>query len=596
MSDTPYLYDVLVFLAAAVLVVSLFRSLHAGPVLGYLVAGMLIGPFGLGIIEDVEATRDLAKLGVVFLLFTIGLELSFARLKAMRFHVFGLGTAQVAISGLALGALAWILGADAKAAILIGAALALSSTAIVLQILSERGEIASHAGRISLAILLLQDLAVVPLLLLVPLLGEEQASIPAALGLAGLKAAALVGIVLIGRLLVRPLFRVIAAQRSPELLVALALLVVLGTSWATELAGLTLALGAFLAGLLLAETEFRHQVEADIQPFRGILLGLFFMTVGMSMDLGLAVGQALPLAAIVVGLILVKTVTIAALCRLFGLSSALSLGQGLLLSQGGEFAFVLFGLGLSFGVLAYDTGQLLLLGVAVTMALTPLLAALGRRISDALAREDRGGVGRLAEEAEDLRNHVLIAGFGRVGQTIAKLLTASQVPYIALDLEARRIAEGRNRGLPVYYGDASQPNVLRAAGAERARAAAITIDNPRGAARAVALLRQHFPDLKIFVRARDRAHIAELHAAGADAIVPEAMEASLQLAGQVLRSAGSAEHEVPQVIDEFRREDYAALAEVIPAEGKARGQAADAGAGKGGGGDGHNAPPDAPGP
>ncbi len=595
MSDTPFLYEVLVFLVAAVLVVSLFRGLRAGPDLGYLVAGMLIGPFGLGIIEDVEATRGLAKLGVVFLLFTIGLELSFARLKVMRFHVFGLGTAQVAISGLALGALAWVFGADARAAILIGAALALSSTAIVLQILSERGEIASRAGRISLAILLLQDLAVVPFLLLVPLLGEEQASIPAVLGLAALKAAAaLVGFVLIGRLFVQPLFRVIAAHRSPELLVGLTLLVVLGISWATELAGLTLALGAFLAGLLLAETEFRHQVEADIQPFRGILLGLFFMTVGMSMDVGLAVGRALPVAAIVVGLILVKTVIIAALCRLFGFSLGLSLRQGLLLSEGGEFAFVLFGLGLSFGVLAYDTGQILLLGVAVTMALTPLLAALGRRISDALAHEDRGGVGRLAEEAGDLQNHVLIAGFGRVGQTIAKLLTASQVPYIALDLETRRIAEGRMRGLPVYYGDASQPNVLRAAGAERARAAAITIDNPRGAARAVALLRQHFPDLEIFVRARDRAHFAELHAAGADVIVLEAMEAGLQLAGQVLRSVGSAEHEVAQVIDEFRREDYAALAEVIPAGGKRRGKGADGrvGAGKGG----KKAPPDAPGP
>ncbi|MEE8547869.1 MAG: monovalent cation:proton antiporter-2 (CPA2) family protein, partial [Alphaproteobacteria bacterium] len=525
MLEITFLRDVLIFLVAAMIVVSLFRPMRASPVLGYLVAGALIGPYGLGIITDVEATQGLAKLGVVFLLFTVGLEFSFARLKVMRLNVFGLGTAQLVACGLALGAVAWILGLEVKVSILIGAALALSSTAMVLQLINERGEMASHAGRISLAILLLQDLAVVPLLVLVPLLGQEQATVLTALGLAAFKAVVALAVILVlGRLLVEPLFRAIAAHRSPELLAGLSLLVVLGLSWATEQAGLSLILGAFLAGLLLAETEFRHQVEADILPFRGILIGLFFMTVGMKMDLRLTLDEALALFAVVAGIIVVKTVIIAAVCRLFGHSTGFSLHQGLLLSQGGEFAFILFGLASSFAVLPPEAGQILILAVAVTMALTPLLAVLGKRLADAMEHDDWGGIARLAEEATDVQNHVLVAGFGRVGQTVARLLTAHQIPYIALDLAPRQVAQGRRRGLAVYYGDASQRNVLQAAGADRARAAAITMNDPRAAARAVALLRQSYPDLEIFVRARDHRHGAELQKAGATAIVPEAVE------------------------------------------------------------------------
>ena len=561
MLEITFLRDVLIFLVAAMIVVSLLRPMRASPVLGYLVAGALIGPYGLGIIADVEATQGLAKLGVVFLLFTVGLEFSFARLKAMRLNVFGLGTAQLVACGLALGAVAWILGLEVKVSILIGAVLALSSTAMVLQLINERGEMASHAGRISLAILLLQDLAVVPLLVLVPLLGQEQATVLTALGLAAFKAVVALAVILVlGRLLVEPLFRAIAAHRSPELLAGLSLLVVLGISWATEQVGLSMILGAFLAGLLLAETEFRHQVEADILPFRGILVGLFFMTVGMKMDLRLALDEALVLGAVVAGIIIVKTVIIAAVCRLFGHSTGFSLHQGLLLSQGGEFAFVIFGLALSFAVLPPEAGRMLILAVAVTMALTPLLAVLGKRLADAMEHDDWGGIAKLAEEATDVQNHVLVAGFGRVGQTVARLLTAHQIPYIALDLAPRQVAQGRRRDLPVYYGDASQRNVLQAAGADRARAAAITMNDPRAAARAVALLRQNYPDLEIFVRARDNLHGAELQKAGATAIVPEAVEISLQIAEKVLRSWGCAESEIARLIDDIRAEDGAAIA------------------------------------
>ena len=582
MLEITFLRDVLIFLVAAMIVVSLFRPMRASPVLGYLVAGALIGPYGLAIIADVEATQGLAKLGVVFLLFTVGLEFSFARLKVMRLNVFGLGTAQLVACGLALGAVAWMLGLEVKVSILIGAALALSSTAMVLQLINERGEMASHAGRISLAILLLQDLAVVPLLVLVPLLGQEQATVLTALGLAAFKAVVALAVILVlGRLLVEPLFRVIAAHRSPELLAGLSLLVVLGISWATEQAGLSLILGAFLAGLLLAETEFRHQVEADILPFRGILVGLFFMTVGMKMDLRLTIDEALALGAVVAGIIVVKTVIIAAVCRLFGHSTGFSLHQGLLLSQGGEFAFVIFGLALSFAVLPPEAGRILILAVAVTMALTPLLAVLGKRLADAMEHDDWGGIARLAEEATDVQNHVLVAGFGRVGQTVARLLTAHQIPYIALDLAPRQVAQGRRRDLPVYYGDASQRNVLQAAGADRARAAAITMNDPRAAARAVALLRQNYPDLEIFVRARDNRHGAELQKAGATAIVPEAVEISLQIAEKVLRSWGCAESDVARLIDDIRAEDGAAIAgEVAEKDANEEAPAAEGGDGE----------------
>lgn len=588
MAETPFLNTVLVFLIAAVFVVALFRQFRLSPILGYLVAGILIGPAGLGIINDITATRGLAQLGLVFLLFTIGLELSFERLNVMRLHVFGLGSAQVAACSLVLGGLAWLAGLSLPSAILVGGALALSSTAIVLQSLVERRESASHSGRVALSILLLQDLAVVPFLVLVPLLAESSGSVPFVLGIAVAKAViVLVVIVLVGRLLLRPLFRIIAAHRTPELFVALTLLVVLATSWVTELAGLTLALGAFLAGLLMAETEFRHQVEADIQPFRGILLGLFFMTVGMTMDLGLALEQPVTLAVIVVVLIAVKAVIIAALCRAFGHSNGSSLRLGLLLSQGGEFAFVLFGLALAHGVLPPPQVHLLILAVAVTMLLTPLLNLAGKRLSERMERRRLGGVERIAEEVEDLRNHVLIAGFGRVGQTVAKLLTSQQIPFIALDLETGRVAEGQARDLPVFYGDASQMNVLMAAGIERAQAVALTMNHPQAAARAVALLRQNFPDLEIFVRARDLGHGQELQAAGATAIVPEATEMSFQFGAKLLQAMGFMDQEVSQVIDAFRREDYAETEESIPAEGGLAAKKDDDSAGDAdGGGDG----------
>ncbi|MFM2129117.1 MAG: hypothetical protein RL477_663, partial [Pseudomonadota bacterium] len=515
MTETHFLGPILIFLAAAVATVALFRRIYISPVIGYLVAGAAIGPHGAGLISDVASVRGLAELGVVFLMFSIGLELTLKRLATMGGQMFGLGAAQLAASGLAIGLAAWAAGLAPRAALVVGAVLALSSTAMVLQWLGEKGEIVSRAGRVALAILLFQDLAVVPLIVLVPLLGAAGTSVGLALAIALLKAgAALVVIVVIGRLVLRPLFRFIAARHTPELLVGLALLVVLGAGYATEAAGLSLALGAFLAGLLVAETEFRHQVEADLAPFRGILLSLFFMTVGMTVDFGLIGREGPTLAAIVAAILALKAITITGVCRALGVPWRLALRQGLMLSESGEFAFILFAMAVTAGLLDDHTGRLLVLAVAVTIVATPLLAAAGRKVENWFEVE-AGGLEKLASESEDLSDHVLVLGYGRVGETLGRLLAARAIPFVALDLSPTRVAEARSHGLPVYYGDASSRLVLRAARADRARLAVVTLNDGAATARTVTVLRDRFPDMPIFARARDGAHCEELARLGA---------------------------------------------------------------------------------
>lgn len=560
------LHDVLIILAAAVLVVPIFQRLRSSPVLGYLVAGTLIGPAGLGIVSDISGVTVLANFGVVFLLFTIGLELSIERLKAIRSHVFGLGTLQVVLTA----ALFWLgarwLDQPREAAVILAGGLALSSTAIVLQILVERGELPTRHGRVSFAILLLQDLAVVPLLTLVPLLASHDTRLAGVLGLAAVKAvAALAVILIVGRLVLRPGLRIVASAKSPELFTGVTLLVVLGVSYVTEMAGLSMALGAFLAGLLIAETEYRHQVEGDIEPFRGILLALFFMTIGMSIDLSLITEHAFTVLMLVTALVAGKALVMTALCRAFGFPMSVATHVGLSLGQGGEFAFVLFSLAMALGILPMETGQMMLAVVALSMALTPFLMTAGRRLAVVLTPKiELAELRRTEQDARDFKGHVIIAGFGRVGQTVARLLEAQRLPYMAFDLEPSRIAEGRARGLPIYYGDASRVEVLKAAGIGRARAAVVTLDQPLAAERAVAAIRRLCPMLDIHARARDHEHQIHLQEAGATHVVPEMMEGSLHLAGTLLKSLGRSQEEVAGVMDEFRDAAYARLTGLIP--------------------------------
>lgn len=435
MYNASFLEEVLVFLLAAVVVAPLFQRFKSSPVLGFLVAGAVIGPHGLGLVAETETTRHLAELGVVFLLFTIGLELSIDRLKVMRRQVFGLGTAQVVLTSLVIAGTALAAGLDARAAMVVGGGLALSSTAVVLQLLSERGELASRFGRASVAVLLLQDLAVVPMLTLVPALSGPGMSVAEAAGNALFKAAAVLGLILlIGWVVVRPLFRIVAASSSPELFAALTLLVLLGCAWLTGLAGLSIGLGGFLAG----------------------------------------------------------------------------------------------------GVLDQDTGTMLFAVVAVTMALSPVLAAAGARLSRRLAARSAAEGQDIAGQVGGLRDHVVVAGYGRVGQAVARMLAEQGVPYVAFDLDPGRVGRARAEGLPVFYGDAARASVLRGAGVDYARAAVLTMDDPAASERAATALRNAFPDIRIFARARDEAHRRSLELAGATGIVSETFGLSQELGGAVL--------------------------------------------------------------
>ena len=570
MTEVVQLRDVLIILAAAVLVVPVVRALRASAVLGYLVAGVLIGPYGLDWIRDVEGTELLAEFGVVFLLFNVGLELSIGRLLRLRRDVFGLGTAQVLLTAVVLGGVARALGLPPATAIVLGGGLALSSTAIVLQMLSERGELAARHGRLAFAILLLQDLAVVPLLTLVPLLGGEETGVGRALGEALLRGLLVMAIIVaLGRVLMRPFLRVVARGRNPELFTGVVLLLVLGAAAFTARAGLSMALGAFLAGLLVSSTEYRPQVESDIRPFRGILLALFFMTVGMHVDFVMALDRAPLILGLVGALLATKAVLIAGLARAFGAPIGVAAHTGLLLSQGGEFGFILFALASQGGVLTPETDRIAVLVVGVSMLVTPLLALAGRLAERALAR-DLHSASEVAAGTEDLSGHVLIAGFGRVGQTLARLLSASGISYVALDLDTDLVTEARSRGLPVFFGDATDPEVLRAAGFERAGLAVVTLDQPRSAGRAVAALHEERRELAILVRARDTAHSRELMSAGASVVVPELVEGSLQLGEMILHRMGIADEEVAARVNEIRERSYAELKGLIPHGSAAR--------------------------
>ena len=559
--EIPFLRETLAFLIATVIVVPLFNRMRISPVLGYLAAGAIIGPFGLGVVENVEGVRTLAELGIVFLLFNIGLELSPDRLWAMRRLVFGLGSAQVLSAALVVGLLAWLWGNGAEVALLLGACLALSSTAIIMQLLIERGELASRLGRTVFAILLFQDLAVIPILFLVNLFGAAGDQ-PLALSIAIALGRALIAItvvVLAGRWLLRPLFRLAARNAGSEVFIATALLVILGASVWTGASGLSMALGAFLAGLLIAETEFRPQVEIEIKPFRGLLLGLFFMSVGMGVDFAAVADTAQWVAASVGGLLAIKFVLTAGLCRLFGLDNVNSVRAGLLLGPGGEFAFIVVGSALALGLVTPALGQFMLIVAGLSMMLTPFLDIAGRRLAARVDARTVPSTEAPVDVADDLEGHVIIAGFGRVGRMVARFLDDTRVPYVAFDLDSDRVTACRAQGRPVYFGDASRPEVLAHVHPGTAAAVVVTLNNPTSAGRILRQLKADHPTLPIFVRTHDLSHAEELKSAGADHVVPETMESSLQLGGLVLSALGTPREAVDELIDRVRDTEYEAL-------------------------------------
>ncbi|HVY04349.1 MAG TPA: monovalent cation:proton antiporter-2 (CPA2) family protein [Burkholderiales bacterium] len=543
-----------IFLAAAVVTVPLFRRFRLGAVLGYLAAGVVIGPFGLRFISAVDNVMHFAELGVVLLLFVIGLELQPSRLWVLRRSVFGLGSAQVLATGAVVGAIAMATGLDFDGALVVGLGLAMSSTAFVLQILAERGQLTARHGRSSFAILLFQDLAVIPLLALIPLLGTGDAHPTGGdAWLAALKAiAVIVAVIAGGRYLLRPVLKTIASSGIQEIFTAASLLVVIGTSLLMTSVGLSMSLGAFLAGVLLADSEYRHELEADIEPFKGLLLGLFFISVGMSADLALIVAHPIAIVAATVGLMIVKAAVLLGVGRVAGHNWESSRGLAAALCQGGEFAFVLFGLAADNAILDRTLADSLVIVVTLSMALTPLAFF----VNDVLVEK---WLNKAKEEDFDTitddGSRVIIAGFGRVGQIVGRLLRAKRIAFTALDKSAEQVDTVRRFGTRTYYGDASRLDLLRAAGAEKAEILVLAIDDVEASLRTAENARRHFPKLKIYARARNRFHAYRLMDIGVDFLMRETLLSSLELAQQVMQGLGMPHWETRDAAETFRRHD-----------------------------------------
>jgi glutathione-regulated potassium-efflux system protein KefB len=551
---TTGLIQVAVFLAAAAVAAPLGRFLRMGAVLGYLAAGVLIGPFALGpyyALNDVESVLNFGAFGVVMLLFVIGLELRPVRLWAMRSAIFGLGTAQLITTSLVLAGAALALGLAARQALFVGIALSLSSTAFALQVLEEKSEINTRHGRLAFSVLLFQDLAAIPLIALVPLFAPGGADEPSMdVKSAALAIFTIVGVIAAGRFLLSRLYRIVAATGVREAMTASALLTVVGVALVMEAAGLSAALGAFIAGALLADSEYRHQIEADIAPFEGLLLAVFFIAVGMSIDVSVLLGRPLELVAIVAGLVAIKAVILYLLGRWWGLAGNAAARFGLVISQGGEFAFVLFAAGAAEGVLGQKLASLLTLAVTLSMATTPLLLA----IDDQL-RKLRAGPEPEYETPPAGDHHVIIAGFGRFGQIVARVLRARRIPFTALDTNIEQVDFVRRFGARIYYGDAGRLDILRAAQADKALAFVLAIDDVEGSLRVAEIVRKHFPNLPIYARARDRTHVHRLMDLGITKIERETFLAALQLTREVLRGLGLSEAEVRRLVETFKRHD-----------------------------------------
>lgn len=539
--------DAMVYLAAAGVAVPLLRRMRVSPVLGFMLAGFAVGPFGLGAlvdqqpwlthvtITDAAEIGSLGALGVIFLLFAIGLELSAERLWALRRMVFGLGGLQVGLTAATLTGLLMAAGLGWKAALIAALGLALSSTAVAMQMLVTQHRFATPAGQTTFAILLMQDLMVVPILFAAGVLGAAVLPVSDFGGVLLVGALATGGIIVVVQFAAVPLMRSAARSGSHELLVALTLLVVMGAALASELAGLSAALGAFLAGLLLSTSEFRHQIEADIEPFKGLLLGLFFVTIGMSVDPGHLLDNVLLILGGLAALTLIKLAITWGLAQLFGKGHSVSAETAFLLAHGGEFTLVIAGAAALSGLIPPETSQLLIAVTVLGMALVPAMDALGRRIAAHIEGRRHALPSGAAAERD---GQIIIGGFGRVGRTIAEVLEAENIPWLALDTDPLNVGAARREGLPVFYGDSSRKDVLLRAGANRAPAFIVTVSNPQMAERMVQAARAEWPGAPVFARAKDWPHASHLRALGVAQVTPEAVEGSYALASQVLAGLG----------------------------------------------------------
>ena len=573
MIDEAVIKHILIFLATAGVVVPLFSRFRVGVVPGFLIAGVILGPLGLGRLAadypwlspvtftTTENVLVFADLGVVFLLFIIGLEFSLERLWAMRKLVLGLGSVQFFVSVGLIIAGVYVIGSGFDIALIIGLAMALSSTAIVTQVLIEARRFAAPVGQVSIGVLLFQDLMVVPVVIVVGLIGGGDLAVHGAILRAiGLAVAALVIIVLAGRYLVGPLLRLAARTGSRELIVAIALFLAIGTAALTSAVGLSEALGAFLAGLLLGETAYRHQLEVDIEPFKGILLGLFFMTVGTNLDVVAIAIAPLTYLGAVVALVVVKGLVVYCAARALRLANPIAIETAFVLAGAGEFAFVAFNLALAEKVFDQTLYQFVVAVAALSMLAIPILAIIGRRLAAAL--ENKQVVVKNEFDTfygEPLSEHVVIGGFGRVGRTVARVLDAEKIPFVALDLDADLVSANRQAGLPVYYGDASRREILERVGAASARAFVVTTDEAYATERMVRAIRATWPEAAIHARALDAEHARQLSEIGVKDVVPEALEGSLLLASGVLANVGMPDDAIDSRISVARQAELRRL-------------------------------------
>jgi CPA2 family monovalent cation:H+ antiporter-2 len=562
----------LILLGSAVLGVVAFRMLHLPPMLGYLAVGVLIGPHALGLAENNATTHALAEFGVVFLMFSIGLEFSLAQLRAMRRIVFGLGMAQVVLTIVATMLFGWLISAALapslhiswQAAFALGGALAMSSTAIVSKLLTERLELESEHGRRIIGILLFQDLAVVPLLILIPSLAKNPEDLAVTLGWASIKAAAVLALLLFfGQKWMRTWFTIVVKRQSQELFMLNLLLVTLGAAWITERAGLSLALGAFVAGMLISETQYKHKVEEDIKPFRDVLLGLFFITVGMLLNVQLVLEHWWLVLLLLCVPVLLKFALIALLAKAFGSSDGVAVRTGLALAQAGEFGFVLLNLASGSQLIDPFLMQLVLASMVLSMLVAPFVIAKSDQIVMKLAVNEwmmqSLQLTQIASRTMAAQKHVIVAGFGRSGQSLATLLSEEKLPYYALDLDPERVQEARAAGANVSYGDAGRRESLIAAGINRASALVITFANTRSALKVLQLVHELAPSLPVIVRSHDDSDLDLLKKAGAAEVVPEALESSLMLASHALVVMGVPLRRVVHLVQSARDERYAAL-------------------------------------
>jgi glutathione-regulated potassium-efflux system protein KefB len=546
------LVQVVALLGAGVIAAPLFKRIGLGSVLGYLAAGLAIGPFGLKLVSDPQAILHIAELGVVMFLFIIGLEMQPSRLWNMRKDIFGLGALQVGACIVLLMAVGMGFGQSAPVAFVAGTGFVLTSTAIVMQMLQERNHLHTPKGQHIVAILLFEDLAIVPLLAVVTLLAAqgEAVSFLGRLQSVGIGFAALAALVLAGRYLLNPFFRLLANSGAREVMTAAALFVVLGSALLMDFAGLSMAMGAFLAGVLLSESSFRHQLEADIEPFRGILLGLFFLGVGMAVDLAVIAANWQHVILAVIAYMIVKGIVIYGVARLLGAPHAEGLGRAILMAQGGEFAFVLYAAAATVGILDADTNAVLTATIVLSMAITPLVVAIYVRIAPK-QQVDTSGL----NEPENIEETVLLIGFGRFGQIVSQPVLARGYTLSIIDRDAEFIRDIGDFGFKVFYGDGSRPEILHAAGAATAKAILICVDDKEAAIKIAEIVKEEFPLIPVLARAYDRGHAIDLLKAGVDYQIRETYESALNFGGEVLTVLGEEEELTTQIIAEFRETD-----------------------------------------